>query len=165
MRSELNAIERAARTAHRVDESSRAEAREHPLEGRNVHPRLIELTRALFDDAYYAQASFEALKFVNNEVQRIAKVADKNGVGLMMSVFGGTAPAIQLTAMKTRSEKDEQEGFKLLFAGAMAALRNPRGHEHALKDDVDTCLDHLCFASLLLRRLEAAGYSIAGLES
>jgi hypothetical protein len=34
------------------------------------------------------------------------------------------------------------------------AIRNPRGHEYAVKDDPDTCLDHLSLVSLLLRRVE-----------
>lgn len=39
------------------------------------------------------------------------------------------------------------------------AIRNPRGHEVDLGADPDTCLDHLAFASLLLRRLERSGFS------
>jgi glycerol uptake facilitator-like aquaporin len=40
----------------------------------------------------------------------------------------------------------------------LAQIRNPRGHEYAVVDDPDTCLDHLSFVSMLLRRLEAAGF-------
>jgi hypothetical protein len=60
--------------------------------------------------------------------------------------------------MLSVSEKDEQKGYQFLFAGSILAIRNPRGHEYALVDSPDTCLDHLGFASQLLRRLEKSGY-------
>ena len=63
------------------------------------------------------------------------------------------------TPLANASEIDEQKGYRFLFSGAVMAIRNPRGHEVNLNDDVDTCLDHLAFASLLLRRLEQARYA------
>lgn len=48
--------------------------------------------------------------------------------------------------------------YRFIFAGAIVAIRNPGGHEITLSDDPDVCLDHLAFASLLLRRLERSGY-------
>jgi hypothetical protein len=56
--------------------------------------------------------------------------------------------------MSNESERDEQSGFRFIFAGSMAAIRNPRGHEVNLPDTIDLCLDHLSFASVLLRRLD-----------
>jgi hypothetical protein len=44
-----------------------------------------------------------------------------------------------------------------LSAGAMLAIRNPRGHENLI-DTPDRCLDHLSLASLLIRRLEESRY-------
>ena len=79
----------------------------------------------------------------------------------MMSVFGGVQPSIQLTPLAKQSDKDEQEGYKFLFSGAVLAIRNPRGHEYEIVDDPDTCLSHLGLASMLLRRLEEAGYDIS----
>jgi uncharacterized protein (TIGR02391 family) len=75
----------------------------------------------------------------------------------MMSAFNESKPAIKLTPLQRRSEIDEQQGFKFLFAGSVLAIRNPRGHEVDVHDDPDTCLDHLVLASLLLRRLEQSG--------
>jgi uncharacterized protein (TIGR02391 family) len=98
----------------------------------------------------------EALKFLDEEVQRIARSADF-GVSLMMRVFGGAPPPLPLNPGMTTSEKNEQEGFKFLFAGAMQGIRNPRGHSTGVRDDPDVCLDHLGFTSMLLRRLDDAG--------
>ncbi len=76
----------------------------------------------------------------------------------MMAAFSEASPKLRLTPLSTQSEKDEQEGYRFVFAGGVRAIRNPRGHEHSAKDDPDICLDHLSFVSLLLRRLEQAGY-------
>jgi len=76
----------------------------------------------------------------------------------MMTAFNEGSPKLQLTPLRTTSDKDEQQGYKFIFAGDVLAIRNPRGHEHSVVDNPDTCLDQLSFVSLLLRRLEQAGY-------
>ena len=114
------------------------------------------IVKTLFDDGHYAQATFEAYKFLDNKVQGHAS-SSESGFKLMMQVFGGLSPAVQLTPMKTMSEKDEQKGFQFIFAGSILAIRNPRGHM-VVVDDPDLCLDHLCLASMLLRRLADAGF-------
>lgn len=134
--------------------------REDPFEARNLHSALPKAVRELFDDGHYSQATFEAFKFVDKEVQRIAG-SSESGFKLMMTVFPESAPLVKLTNCSTVSERDEQKGFQFLFAGSMLAIRNPRGHEYAIHDSPDECLDHLAMASILLRRLEAAGFTIA----
>lgn len=129
----------------------------HPFDTRNIHSRLPKTVRDLFDNGHYAQATFEAFKFIDKEVQRLASSGD-SGFKLMMNAFNDTTPPIKLTPMVSVSEKDEQKGYQFLFAGSILAIRNPRGHEYAIVDSPDTCLDHLGFASQLLRRLEKSGY-------
>ena len=63
---------------------------------------------------------------------------------------------MRVNAGKSKTDESEQEGYKFLFAGAVLAIRNPRGHKTAVKDDPDLCLDHLGFASMLLRKLDDA---------
>lgn len=75
-----------------------------------------------------------------------------------MRAFSETSPLIQLTPLSNESEQNEQEGYKFLFAGTMVGIRNPRGHDHSLVDDLDLCLDHLSLVSALFRRLNAAGF-------
>ncbi|VVE47242.1 TIGR02391 family protein [Pandoraea soli] len=129
----------------------------HPFELRNVHPGMPVKVRKLFDDGHGAEATFHAFKFVEKVVQRHSGSKD-NGRKLMMAVFGKVNPVIKLNGLANPSEEDEQEGYQFMFAGSVAAIRNPGGHEITLSDDPDVCLDHLAFASLLLRRLERAGY-------
>ncbi len=129
----------------------------HPFETRNIHSRYPATVRSLFDDGHYAQATFEAFKFIDKEVQRLAG-STESGLKLMMNAFKDSPPHLNLTPMASVSDKDEQKGYQFLFAGAILAIRNPRGHEYSLVDSPDTCLDHLGFGSQLLRRLEQAGY-------
>jgi Protein of unknown function (Hypoth_ymh) len=71
----------------------------------------------------------------------------------MMTAFNEGDPKIKLNDLLTTSDKDEQLGFRHVFAGSMSAIRNPRGHE-IRADPIDLCLDHLSLASVLLRTFE-----------
>ena len=130
----------------------------HPFDSRNIHPALPPNVRELFDDGHYPQATFEAFKYLDKTVEKHSGLLNDTGKDLMMKAFKEDAPKIKLTPLITKSEQNQQEGYKFLFAGGIIAIRNPRGHEHSVVDNPDLCLDHLSFVSMLLRRLEEAGY-------
>jgi uncharacterized protein (TIGR02391 family) len=125
----------------------------HPFDERNVHPKIEKVSKKLFDDGHYSQATFEAFKLLDKEVQKLSQQSE-SGVKLMMKAFSETNPLIKLTKLSTDSEKHEQEGYKFMFAGSVMAIRNPRGHEVSLPDSPTQCLDHLSVASMLFRRLD-----------
>jgi len=129
----------------------------HPFESRNIHSDLPDKVRRLFDDGHFAEATFEACKFLDDFVGKHAP-GTKAGKARMMAAFNETSPLIKLTALASESERNEQEGYKYLFAGTMVGIRNPRGHEHSIVDDPNLCLDHLGLVSALLRRLNQAGF-------
>jgi len=129
----------------------------HPFDSRNIHPELPAKVRKLFDDGHYPEATSLAFKYLDKKVQKHSGLTE-SGHKLMMAAFDGATPKMKLNALVTTSEKDEQQGYRFVFAGAMQGIRNPRAHEPTLVDDPDICLDHLSFVSLLLRRLEQAGY-------
>jgi len=157
MARDLERFERIVRNAHAFTEGeSSVGSTVHPFEERNVHPDLPTEVRKLFDNGHYAQATFEALKYLDEEVQRISADSDF-GKSLMLRVLGGNPPKLPLNPGMTPSEQSEQEGYRFIFAGAMAGIRNPRGHKTGVVDDPDTCLDHLVLTSMLLRKLEDAG--------
>lgn len=131
----------------------------HPFDTRNIHPGFPPEVRQLFDNGHFAQATFEAFKFMDKQVQYYAK-STESGVKLMLQAFSEDNPGIQLTPLVTVTDKDEQKGYQFLFAGSVLAIRNPRGHEVGVRDDPDTCLDHLSLGSMLLRRMEAARFKI-----
>lgn len=157
MLHKLANFEVIVRRAHLFTDAGDENAQtEHPFALRNIHPDFPSDVQRLFDNGYYAQATFEALKFIDEEVQRISGDSDF-GRSLMFKVFGGSPPKVALNPGMTESERNEQEGFKFLFGGAITGIRNPRGHSTGINDDPDSCLDHLTFASMLLRRLDSAG--------
>jgi uncharacterized protein (TIGR02391 family) len=153
MSSTLGRFETITRSAKNVGESSKTETRQgHAFDERNVHPDITVVSRKLFDDGHYSQATFEAFKLLDNKVKDVSGVND-SGHSLMMAVFSDANPKIKLTDLVTTSDIDEQKGFRFIFAGSMSAIRNPRGHE-IRADPIATCLDHLSLASVLLRTLE-----------
>jgi uncharacterized protein (TIGR02391 family) len=129
----------------------------HPFDSRNIHPNLPSKVRELFDDGHYPEATFLAFKFLDKVVEKNAGISE-SGFKLMMTAFDDSKPKLRLTPLTTTSEKDEQQGYRFIFAGGVLAIRNPRGHEYTVVDNPDICLDHLSFVSMLLRRLEQAGY-------
>lgn len=156
----LSQFERITRRAHLfTDEDASVPSGTHPFEARNIYSPLPDVVRDLFDNAHYAQATFECLKFLDREIARISGLSE-TGKSLMMKAFSETAPVVKLTPLTNDTERSEQEGYKFIFAGIMMAVRNPRGHEYTIKDTLDNCLDHLSFASVLFRRLESAGLKI-----
>ena len=129
----------------------------HPFDSRNIHPGLPAKVRTLFDDGHFPEATSLAFKFLDKKISKLSGIA-KSGLKLMMDAFDGTPPKVKLNSLVTTSEIDEQQGYRFIFAGGMQGIRNPRAHEPAIVDDPDVCLDHLSFVSMLLRRLEQAGY-------
>jgi uncharacterized protein (TIGR02391 family) len=129
----------------------------HPFEARDIHPNLPLKVKKLFDDGHFAEATYHAFKFLDKKVEKHSGISE-SGFKLMMDAFNSKNPKIRLTALKTQSEIDEQEGYRFVFAGGVQAIRNPRAHEFSVVDDPDTCLDHLSFVSMLLRRLEQSGF-------
>lgn len=63
-------------------------------------------------------------------------------------------PVIRVQTVADMAE-DEQEGIKLIFIGAMQGIRNLGAHDFpALNREL--AAEYLAFASLLLRRVDAA---------
>jgi uncharacterized protein (TIGR02391 family) len=117
------------------------------------HPKIIEASKSLFETQHYAQAIFEAFKAVNNFVkQKTGSTLD--GKSLMTEVFSKNRPIIKLNEGRSDSDKDEQEGFMHLFAGAMLGIRNPKAHDNVIQTDPYRTLEYLGFASLLMTRAE-----------
>jgi len=159
MISVLELAERIARRAHQHQEPTRLPADgDHPFDVRNIISDLPSEVRRLFDNGHYAQATFEAFKYLERVVQSHARLK-KSGWNLMMEAFNEESPLIPLNSLADLSERDEQQGYKFLFAGGMMGIRNPRAHDPTINDDPDTCLDHLSFVSMLLRRMIEAGHN------
>ncbi|MGW5716556.1 TIGR02391 family protein [Amycolatopsis sp. NPDC003865] len=118
-----------------------------------MHDGVSRVAGALFADRHYSSAIFEAFKAVEARVQALAGSGD-TGQSLMGKVF--SSGALDITKSTGRNADDERDGFKLLFMGAMSAIRNPRGHGEEIEVDDAETLEYLAFASMLMRRLDLA---------
>ena len=128
---------------------------EHPFDARNIHPAIATVSKQLFDDGHYKQATLDA--FIRIE-ERVKKESSLNEIGfnLMMSAFNEDKPKIALNKLSNESEKEEQRGHRHMFAGSMSGIRNPRAHSTTFPETMDECLDHLSLASALMRKIDNA---------
>ena len=116
-----------------------------------LHPRIIKASKSLFHSGHHAEAIFAAFKALNN-FTKIKAAKSLDGKDLMAQVFNEDNPIIKINKLMTRSERDEQEGFRFLFMGAMVGIRNPKAHDDIRQIDPYKALEYLAFASLLMRR-------------
>jgi uncharacterized protein (TIGR02391 family) len=117
------------------------------------HSKVVEASRSLFQTGHYSQAIFEAFKAVNNSVKEKA-CSELDGRNLMAQVFSETDPVIGLNDLKSQSDRDEQEGFRFLFMGAVVGIRNPKAHDNVKQADPYRTLEYLALASLLMKRID-----------
>jgi uncharacterized protein (TIGR02391 family) len=122
------------------------------------HPRIQEAAAQLYLDGHQGSAILEAFKAVNSRVKQLAGPSGqgKDGKGLMGHVFSVNAPVLHLNPGQSMSDRDEQEGFGLIFMGAMLGIRNPKAHDLMTPIDPDRAFEYLAFASFLMRRLDDA---------
>ncbi len=141
-----------------TQEPTSEEGDRHQFIVRDIHVKFPKKVKRLFDDAHYAEATFHAAKFVDRRIARMAGLSE-SGAALMQKAFSEKNPKIVLGDLSDETVLNEQKGYMSLFIGMVWAVRNPRGHEYMLRDEQSLCLEHLAFISMLMRRLEAAGYN------
>jgi uncharacterized protein (TIGR02391 family) len=73
----------------------------------------------------------------------------------MTTAFSPDKPILRFNEFQDASDRDEQRGFMMMFAGAVAGLRNPRAHK-LIKDDPERALEFIAFVSLLAKLLDGA---------
>ena len=113
-------------------------------------------SRQLFLDEHYAQAIFEAFKIVNLLVKKLSGIPEKDGKDLMFSAFNVQTGSLRISPGSSTSERDEQEGFMHIYAGAMQGIRNPKAHDEVTQIEAVRTLQYLALASLLVTRAKAA---------
>ena len=120
-----------------------------------LHPGVVAVASDLYVDGHYSQAIFEALKALELRV-RTQSGLDRSGRDLMAAAFGGDEPPIDLSVETGQSGRDEQEGLRFLFMGAIQGIRNPKGHENVKQEDPQRTLEYLAMVSVMFRRLDDA---------
>jgi uncharacterized protein (TIGR02391 family) len=120
------------------------------------HPEIGRVSGELFRDGHYKQAALEAyIRVIDNVKQRSGLALD--GDNLMNQALGCTnrAPVLKFNSLSTDPERDEQNGFMIIFKG-IVGLRNSKANSNRLFNDPLRAHEYLAMASLLMRLLEIA---------
>jgi uncharacterized protein (TIGR02391 family) len=126
-----------------------------------LHDRIRSVSQRPFEAGEPAAAVFEAFKPVNSRVKDMTGL-ELDGRDLMAQAFRSEEPLLVLpSASDARTMESIQSGYRFLFMGAMAAIRNP--HAHGPSEDLseNEALERLGFASFLMRRLDDARLAMA----
>jgi len=119
-------------------------------------PGVKAVSGPLFRDGHYSQSILEAFKLVNNIVKERSGLLEKDGRDLMFGAFATDRGPLRLNPGISVSERDEQEGFMQIYAGAMLGVRNPKAHDNIVQKDPVRTLQYLALASLLAARAKEA---------
>ena len=114
---------------------------------------LRRFCRSLFAGAHYSLAVQRACTYMHNTVRERSGRFDKDGADLMMAVFSPNKPLLRLNDLETISDRNEQQGYMFLLAGAMTGIRNPRAHEHDHEDSPEEALEMLVLVNHLISTL------------
>ena len=121
-----------------------------------VHPRVEALARQRFEKGFYGDAVEAVYKEVNSVVKSIVRDSDGrelDGAGLMTTAFSANDPIIKLTALETETDRNLQQGYMQIMAGAMTGIRNPKAHGN-LSSTPRKALHLICLASLLMHKID-----------
>jgi uncharacterized protein (TIGR02391 family) len=127
-----------------------------------LHAKVRKQTVKLFQEGNYSQTVEESFKLLIDEVKNRAGHPKDNrgdefdGVPLMRHVFGLNKPILVFNKLKTKAERDEQEGMTNLFVGATQGIRNPATHVPSQRMNPFDALEAIELASFLMNRLEKA---------
>jgi uncharacterized protein (TIGR02391 family) len=93
---------------------------------------------------------------IANKVKEKTGLEEDGGQGLMGKVFNPKNPILKINNLLSDSEKNEQDGFRFLFMGAMTGIRNPPAHDDERVRDPYETMRYLAFASILANKIEKA---------
>jgi uncharacterized protein (TIGR02391 family) len=120
------------------------------LRASRLHPLIETEARPQFLISKPEQGVFASMRAIEVRVRKLAGLGDEViGVDLMNKAFGPGGPLID-----TSAGKGEQDGTRMIFAGAYAVLRNPAGHRQADYADLSEAAEAVQTASLLMRILD-----------
>ena len=124
-----------------------------------LHPAIVSVSESRMKSGHYADAVEGAFKELNSAVK--ARVRSRlnhelDGQTLMQHVFSPNNPVLIVEDnLDTQTNRDTQQGYMMMFAGAMSAIRNPKAHENMTISE-DDAIRKLAFASMLMYKLDAS---------
>lgn len=118
-----------------------------------LHPSIADDALAALQRGDLAAAVRDAFTMVEISVREAGGfTADDIGVDLMRRAFNAERGPLTDQSLP----ESERKGFEHLFAGAIAAFKNPHSHRRVTIEDQRVAQDQVLFASQLLRIVDTA---------
>ena len=127
------------------------------------HPLIKQASENHFKNGEYRTAVLDAMIRLEEMIKEKAKFPKDNrgselsGVSLMHKVFDPDKPILSWCEGKRQVERDELEGYKHIFAGAIQGIRDPKAHA-IFKIRPMRALKLLTLATLLAEIVDASKY-------
>lgn len=123
-----------------------------------LHPVIVSVAKSRFDSGHYADAVEASYKEINSRIkeevrQRTGKTYD--GANLMNQAFSVNNPIIVLEDLESEDGQNVQNGYMMMFSGAMIAIRNPKAHSNN-SIEPDEAMPLIQIASHLFSKFDAA---------
>jgi uncharacterized protein (TIGR02391 family) len=120
-----------------------------------LHPLIVKKALPLYAGAHYRQCIFEAYVTAFSLLRERA-VLDLDGDNLVGKALSLNSPILAFGDLNTENGKTVQKGMIQILQGVYQAFRNIAAHPHNLAASQTAAAQHMAFASVLLRRIEAA---------
>jgi uncharacterized protein (TIGR02391 family) len=121
----------------------------------SLHPDIRQAAGKYLDGDHPEVAIFESFKLLTLRVKKMTGI-DDDGQSLMGKAMSSEKPGISFGDLSTETGRGLQSGMRFLFMGAVSAIRNPDAHEPFRPLSDEEAFEELSFASMLMRRLDAA---------
>jgi len=122
-----------------------------------IHSEIYRVAHPRFNSGYFADAVEAAFKELNDVIKKefIKKqTQEDDGVSLMRQVFKPSNPVFKLNGLQSETDKNIQDGYMQIFAGSMAAIRNPKAHANLEIDQLESW-EKIVLASHLMKVFDA----------
>lgn len=128
-----------------------------------THPLIKEASESHFKNGTFRPAVLDAMIRLEEMIKEKAKFPKGNrgkelsGVALMHRVFDPDKPILNWCKGDRQIERDELEGYKHIFAGAMQGIRDPKAHA-IFEISPMRAVKLLTLATLLAELVDASEY-------
>lgn len=119
-----------------------------------LHPGVAGAAGTLLADGHFDAAVHAAALALRDLLREHSGRDELDGAQLVDAALGGSSPAVLVADITKQPGRREQEGWRMLAAGCVAALRNPVAHRHVFSDYA-SAFEAVATMSLVARRLDA----------
>jgi len=124
------------------------------LENFKLHPVLLPDCQQMFLDGHINESVRKALERFEKHVQDISSCGHLQGAELIGHTLNEKTPCIKLNSLTTPSDKNMQEGYKLICMGLMRWWRNTLSHGDEAQLPHHEAVGRLILVSNLFKYLE-----------